>query len=353
MKYIDSFYLNGFRGFKDFKLSNLKEINVIVGDNNTGKTSLLEAIHVLEYPGEIGHYIKVCRKREGLNKISPYSIFINSISKDDAMVKKISIEGNIKKKNVGCFIEGEILKVIKSDTENEEIEAFEGILAYKKDNGEFNQVKNKLYIDEETDRVKISNRNSFSPVNMIRVMPFDHIDKEIISTVIKSGRKQEIIEVLKIFDPDITGFETIKEDCNVKIYIQHKKTGLLPLSAYGDGLKKVFYLSSVIINAKGGVLLIDEVETAIHYSALEGVFKWFIKASNKYEVQIFFTTHSLEALDVLLECSMNYKGKKYLEDSINIITLRKGDTYFDTKVRILNGYKAFQVREDFNMELRG
>ena len=86
-------------------------------------------------------------------------------------------------------------------------------------------------------------------------------------------------------------------------------------------MKKVVYLSSVIVEAMDGILLIDEIETAIHYSALREVFKWMIEAANQYKVQIFaYNTHSSEALDALLECSMELKGDKYLEDSVNVIT---------------------------------
>lgn len=354
MKYIDAISVDGFRGFKDFKLSNLKDINILVGENNTGKTSMLEAMHILEYPGEIGHYINVCRQREGKGKISPYNIFMNSISKDDSTeYKKVSIEGKINKKEIGSFIQGESLQVIKSNSINREVKAFEGAIAYHKDGGGLDRYENGLYLDEETDRLVISNKESFSPVKITRVMPFDHIDKEISNTVIKQGRKQEIIDAIKIFDSDIIGIETIKEENEIKTYIQHKTTGLLPISSYGDGLKKVVYLSSVVVNAKGGILLIDEVETALHYSALEEVFKWMIEAANKYQVQIFATTHSSEALDALLECAMEFKGEKYLEESINIITLKKGEDYYQTKVRVLDGHKAYKFREDFNMELRG
>lgn len=354
MKYIDSISVDGFRGFKDFKLSNLKDINILVGENNTGKTSMLEAMHILEFPGEIGHYINVCRQREGKGRISPYNIFMNSISKDDSTeYKKISIEGKINKKEIGSFVEGESLQVIKSNSTNREVKAFEGMIAYHTDGGGLDRYENRLYLDEETDRLVISNKESFSPVKITRVMPFDHIDKEIANTVIKEGRKQEIIDALKIFDSDIIGIETIKEENEIKTYIQHKTTGLLPISSYGDGLKKVVYLSSVIVNAKGGILLIDEVETALHYSALEEVFKWMIEAANKYKVQIFATTHSSEALDALLESAMQLKGEIYLEESISIITLKKGEDYYKTKVRVLDGHKAYKFREDFNMELRG
>lgn len=52
---------------------------------------------------------------------------------------------------------------------------------------------------------------------------------------------------------------------------------------------------------KGGVLLIDEIETAIHKSALSRVFGWLVKACSDNNVQLFATTHSLEAVDAMLK----------------------------------------------------
>ncbi|WIV13283.1 AAA family ATPase [Proteiniborus sp. MB09-C3] len=354
MKYIDSVYIDGFRGFKDFKLSNLKDINFIVGENNTGKTSLMEAINILEYPGEIGHFINVLRQREGFDLSTPFHSFENSLSKNNFNgYKNVQIEAIIKNKSIICNVHVLPFETIKSGSFKPKVKAFEGFIAYEEIDFEANRFENKLYIDEETDRLKVTDSDSFSPIKMTRVMPFDHVDKEIINGVIKKGKKSEIIEVIKLFDKDIIGIETIQEENGVKTYIQHKTTGMLPISAYGDGLKKVIYLSSGIINTKEGVLLIDEIETAIHYNALKEVFEWIIEAANRYKVQIFATTHSSEALDALMECAMGLKGEQYLKESINIITLKKGDDYYHTKVRVLDGLEAYKFREDFNMELRG
>jgi AAA15 family ATPase/GTPase len=49
-----------------------------------------------------------------------------------------------------------------------------------------------------------------------------------------------------------------------------------------------------------GALLIDEIETAIHKDALATVFQWLIRACEFLDVQLFATTHSLEAIDALL-----------------------------------------------------
>ena len=48
-------------------------------------------------------------------------------------------------------------------------------------------------------------------------------------------------------------------DCPVE-YIRHKLLGDMPVSSYGDGMKKVQELSNGIAMAVGGILLIDEIE---------------------------------------------------------------------------------------------
>ena len=43
--------VRNFRGFDDLKVENMKRINLVVGRNNSGKTSLLEALFLLAGAG--------------------------------------------------------------------------------------------------------------------------------------------------------------------------------------------------------------------------------------------------------------------------------------------------------------
>src|SRR5579864_4445564 len=43
---LPSLQVQGFRGFQDLRIEKLGRVNLIVGKNNVGKSSLLEAIHV-------------------------------------------------------------------------------------------------------------------------------------------------------------------------------------------------------------------------------------------------------------------------------------------------------------------
>ena len=74
----------------------------------------------------------------------------------------------------------------------------------------------------------------------------------------------------------------------------------MPLSSYGDGIKKVLSIASGIARAVDGVLLIDEVETAIHTRYFEDIFRFIASACRKFGVQVFITSHSIEAIDGFL-----------------------------------------------------
>ena len=53
------------------------------------------------------------------------------------------------------------------------------------------------------------------------------------------------------------------------IYIEHKKLGLIPISAFGDGVRRLLHIALKLASVKGGILLIDELEATIHTDALQ------------------------------------------------------------------------------------
>jgi AAA15 family ATPase/GTPase len=160
--------------------------------------------------------------------------------------------------------------------------------------------------------------------------------------IIKSGKKSEIIAALKLMEPQISGLELIED----VVYLQNENSHMLPLSVFGDGLKKIMALAAGVIRAKDGILLVDELETAIHTSVLKEVFSWLVGACREFNVQLFFTTHSIETVDAVLNCG----AQVIREDLLRVITLVKKEN--KTVARVLSGEKALQVRGDYDMELR-
>ena len=125
----------------------------------------------------------------------------------------------------------------------------------------------------------------------------------------------------------------------------------MPLSSYGDGIKKVLSIASGIARAVDGVLLIDEVETAIHSRYFEDIFRFIASACRKFDVQVFITSHSIEAIDGFLSI-VDYEKTTEQEDPISVVTLKKDWSSSLSYARVLSGCHVHQNREQFGFEVR-
>jgi AAA15 family ATPase/GTPase len=93
------------------------------------------------------------------------------------------------------------------------------------------------------------------------------------------------------------------------------------------------------------MLLIDELETAIHISILGKVFRWMVEACEVNNVQLFATTHSLEAIDALLAADATPAREDIvayrLEPTGQTVTVRR---YGEDLLRRLRIERGVEVR---------
>ena len=176
----------------------------------------------------------------------------------------------------------------------------------------------------------------------------------IINKIINNNETHaELVEILKLFDDDILDIVPSVREYSIPFpvkdsyQIRSKQFGkLIPLNVYGDGLKKAIWLVASVIAHKNGVLLIDEFETAIHTSVMDNLFSWIFKAAKRFNVQLFLTTHSKEALQKVLALN----SEPELKNEITLYTLYKIDG--KTIARRLSAERAIEADKNFGQELR-
>ena len=138
--------------------------------------------------------------------------------------------------------------------------------------------------------------------------PGGHLSWNDSARLYQSTKQQEaeIVELLRFIDPEIEGFKLQPNPTTSSLNqtIEHRRFGNVPLYAYGDGMKKIFSLAAHLLDAKDGILLIDEIETSLQSSNLQHVFTWLLHACRQLHVQLFATTHSLEAVSALVSCAV-------------------------------------------------
>lgn len=376
MIFLKNFSINQFRGIHGLNVKGLGDINLIVGDNNSGKTSVLEAIMLLRSTSAFSNILNVVRLRDN-GFFSPFrlSVFENFLYmfNPESDEKNIEVEGLIGDTSVGIKVSGTIENVLIDMSElrdrhknahamqgssviydEAEVAEFQGTISSKIDD----DVSNEEIRFNEYTRLTGMRASKPESIEIVYVSPTDHTNGNVFSKVVKNDDYKDIVlHVIKIFDDDIEDILYIKNEQTSRPIecLKHKKLGIMPLATYGDGIKKVLLLANSIASAAGGILLVDEIETAIHARHYDDIFKFVIKACKQFHIQLFATTHSIEAVDGFLTTQCDADKENYIEDSedvIRVVTFRKNVEKNRTDARVLSGKEVFENRKNFDFEVR-
>ena len=375
MAKINNISINSFRGICNLSVNDLSHVNLIVGDNNCGKTSILEALQLLRAPEDINNIFRVSRIRDaysGFSRMPIFDSFINMLQGDHS--KALSVSCDYQNENNDCFkssvsITGSVKRVMFDINELSQKDRF----AYRErmiepDDNEIDEFEGNLVSESNVSGLSINpiKINRFTNVTGRAVVnngkikinylsPVSHVVGNTFDRIIRNEKYKEIcITMLKMFDENIDDLLLLRMESSYRPieYVKNRANGLMPLSTYGDGIKKVLAIANAIAQAANGILLIDEIETAIHSKYYDDIFRFIIKASVQYNVQLFITTHSIEAVDGLLNTQTIDGEYSESSDLIKVITLRKDSVSGKTMARPMTGKEVFDGREKFDFEVR-
>jgi len=378
MGHIDDFYIQRFRGLRDLKIANLGQINLFIGNNNSGKTSVLEAASLFCDPFSWRRWYDLAGQRELASALRPpivdrLSWFFPEGAHDTQHLAsespeiQISASGHFPSEKVSVsyekFTELEIRyamprwnddgRIIRMEREVE----IEGIrlnvsvfIKYMQLHPSINNIpyQDTITFSEQHSSPSIANKQRISALPSQIVNPFSHRTSELTaqlwSEVVKADLKEDIIQLLRFFDPAIEDVDIIFLSAERQLLsIKHKRLGRAPLSTFGDGLRRAFTLAASIPRVRNGMLLIDELETAIHTKALEKTFGWLVGACISNNIQLLATTHSLEALDAILEVSREHA---------DFVVYRLQQDEEQTTATRFDKEETLRLREELGMEMR-
>jgi hypothetical protein len=327
---LESLTIHRFRGLRDLELSGLGRFNVLVGLNNAGKSSVLEAVATYACPLRPSEWVEIARRREmlysraaileGLRWLFPHP---DERAGDAGEL----FQGETRVSGTGSFPVRESLARFK------ELEGFfdeptqdplpglppEGpgtrrgaklalrAVVEGKEPDLFGETRTELTFEIdlwETSRGPIAKNMTGPSLPVISITPFSHRAQAVVETfseALYEDLKPAVLALVKIFDAEIEDFEVLKRSrTEPAVYVRHARFGRAPLSAFGDGMRRALLMGISLATARGGILLVDEIESAIHAEALESTFRWLQRTCRALDVQVFTTTHSLEAIDALL-----------------------------------------------------
>jgi len=368
--HIKKLNIESFRGIRGLSLENLNLVNIIAGDNNSGKTSVLEALMFLRDPKDFNNILRIARMRDmgfRFNSTSFYDDFINLFPRNQSPME-ILVNGICKGEQTKVCLSGEQKTVLLAPEElfqnynaatrkerirqysnGLEASSFAGNLLYNFA-GHEDVEPITFHPHSKTTGREVGKRTY---LNAVYLSPVEHMRGNIFGKIISNSQYKEIcINVLRLFDPQISDLLYLKNEMTGQTveYIRHETLGNMPISTYGDGIKKVLSLANGIVQAENGVLMIDELETAMHAKYYDDIFRFMIKACKQFQVQLFVTTHSIEAIDKLL-ATQEYDSQED-DDDIAVITFKKEPNSSRTLSRTLPGRRVHSNRDEFGFEVR-
>ena len=377
---LTSLKISGFRRYDNLYLQDLSRINFILGENNIGKTSLLEAVFTWSCGQNIGPLFNIpvsrCRFSNFQNRYwmmeELISIFHNKKSLPFSMTFSGIYNGNEEKFEHSVY-PSDILTDYDSSYKNTQGKVVPSI-----SNSSIND-QNSLSINQfgavqlapvftiaewqVEHNGNVVSENLTSPVNPIsKVSPFlfakyidlfSHITVNEIIQIYSNLKRNNLIEDVilelnKVFH-EIKNIDMIPyPDGSVSPISILKDGTTLPLYAYGDGVQRWFYVLGAIALYKSSIICIDEIDTGFHPAAQAEFSKHLAQYSKNNNVQLFLTTHNVEFIDNFLK-SVKELGEEYLEET-RIITLRNSGS--NITQRTLDGKMALDGRDEFSLELR-
>lgn len=333
---LKSLEIKNFRILEDFSISNLGRVNLIVGKNNSGKSSVLEALRI--YAGNAqrellediaaGHDEKY-RLRESEQIESemqlPFEDFF--VGRQFPLDETLAINiGELASGDKALRIEHGFLveeEVVVKDASGNIVERSirrRRMLNPSRDELSLETLSHALFVTKgersfppiqldkpgpprfRSTRIEISGTLPCSVIPT-QFIPVDELAAEW-DKIVFTEHQEVIRQALQIIAPEFEDLTFVNDEGNprqrfrrvAKVKMSDSPRPV-PLNSLGDGMLRVLQLVLEVFPAKGGFLLIDEFENGLHFSVQEKVWAMLFELAQKLDIQIFATTHSWDCIE--------------------------------------------------------
>ena len=313
-----SFRAREFRCFEDLDLSELERVNLITGKNNAGKTALLESlfIHGGAYNPELVFRVNAFRGIEPLSfelrrgVETPWNWIFRGLDTSRKVELKAKYERSRKRTvRLGLVTEpSELAKAEKYFADPSEplrLSLSSGAANVFKVESIENGIQGEYYLVLDQRGLRIRPIPPSPPYQTIflptrRGWPSLGEDAERYGNLDTEGQQSLVVKALQVIEKRLVRLAVVPigygERTQAMLRGDLGSGRLIPLPLMGEGMVRLASLVLAIGNAKGGVVLIDEIENGLHHSVMESVWRVVSEAARQFDAQVFATTHSLECI---------------------------------------------------------
>lgn len=317
------FKIENFKRFDSFEMSNLGQFNLMVGDNNVGKTSVLEGLCFDEDVVSMARNYLVTaliRNNLPLNISTAKELDLwNILFKRPKIKVHASYEGGKTQSHELSLLPTEQLNDEDKDFLREKLilKPVANWLKVTTNTGSANKntiISAYLENNEESQHeyMTFTNPNQSYDMGLVSIY-YDFFNNN------KEYRKL-LEDKARLLIPNLEEVRVhrVNEKMDILMIGVSEEKELVPITRYGDGTVKYLRMLMEIIISKGKRLMVDEIGSGIHFTRLVDYWKTVIRLCDQYKVQLFATTHSLECQQAFVEALEAPDMVQYQKDARNI-----------------------------------
>lgn len=281
-KHITDLTIENFRGLRKVELHGLGAVNLIVGQNNTGKTSLLEAVMAVVRPNSLRDLPEPFRQRAFVERKNGQDAFSTYPQPDSWLLSDRASDGEI---------------AAQTSVGTKGIVLFRGQIPSGRHLPE-NVMGSSFYVDQVSvyQRLPFSTSPTVGAVSVRTPSP-DRLVQPFADAVRSPRSEQDMEAILNKMDSRICSLRLDYGNAGPLITVDVGLEERVPLSHAGQGVYRIVSMLSELLGQRPDICLIDELENGIHYSVLPQLWRGISEISSRLGIQVFVTTHSRECLE--------------------------------------------------------
>ena len=334
-KHFTKLHINRYRKIQNLEITNLSKVNIFVGANNKGKTTVLEAFYLLSQLNNLNAFLELEKFRSKTENIDP--VFI-----DKNFTEGINI--------VAIFDDSQYDIKLSKETINDNDFDKTGYISTITEIAQINKdtFENKIHLFSNKDSVLNSDDKIQKLCPATFTSPYRYnseLLKTAHSSLIESKDFDKVLRFIQEnLDSSIEKIELVSiNNLNRFMVTSTKNDKAIDITKYGEGLQRIFEIILLMIYSEGGIICIDEIDSAIHKSLLIKFTKFIQELADQYNVQVFLTTHSKECIDAFVE-------NKYKNNELTAFVLKEVDNKIQYKY--LNGSRLEELVDLIDIDIR-
>jgi hypothetical protein len=286
----------GFRAFKELEIKRLGRVNLLTGKNNSGKSSVLEALRLYASAGSKNLMQELVDSRdestptERRTELPVLNLFHGRITVSD-LPRGFRFE----------------IGPMRIDADRLIAEAG----WWDMDIGP--AVKLKFGVRDRAvitlghkDQIYLSELESFAAQYVGPLGVSAETVGEMWKGINLTDLEDQLVACLKLIAQDVERVSVLPSgsgDRPIPFVRVKGASRPIPLRSLGDGMNRLFGIGLALVNAQNGFLLIDEIENGIHYSVQPRLWKFIVQNAERLNVQVFATTHSWDCITAFQEAT--------------------------------------------------